>query len=205
MDFKKVFGGFLGYFVFAFFVLLLVFISIPGNLSIPVAQVFGGSSWNLVFTIFIAVLVWLISPIGVLSVMFGALGARKYSALKNKIVALSEFFSMLSWLSAMIIMMLVYADDAYYKILHLGSDLLYLGLVSGFIFGFLIILKSAWRKSLRKNYYRSDDFWERKIAGNCCEYSGEGSGSFSGIKDKIKYRVKREIKDIINEEIDRRF
>lgn len=204
MDFKRIFGGFLGYFILVFMALLLVFISLPHIFSLPIAQVSDNYFFNKSFTVFVALLIWLISPVGVLSVMIGIFRVKKYSPLKNKIVALSEFFSMISWFSFMAIMMIVYADSSYFKILNLGSDFIYLALVSGFVFGFLIVLKVSWRKLNRKSYYKSDDYLEGKLAGNCCFCSGHDD-SFSGFRDKIKYKIKQEIKNIINEEIDRRF
>jgi hypothetical protein len=212
MNIKKGFRGFLSYFSLVFLVLLLIFISIKSSFSLPETDFFASQTLNSVFVVFLAILVWLISPVGCLSIAFSG-WRRKGSILGHKVSGFTEFFSMITWLSFMLILMLIYIDEVYLGILSLGSDILYLAIVSGFAFGFLVILKSFWRKAISDNTYASNhdnDFIEGEFKKRVCDCDdcdcrfGEKT-AFTGIKEKVKNRIKKDLKEIVNEEIDKRF
>lgn len=212
MNIKKAFGGFLGYFTVVFLVLVLIFISIKSSFSLPGTELFTNQMLDNIFVVFVATLVWLISPVGFLSVAFSGL-RRKGSLLSHKISGFTEFFSMITWLSFMLILMLIYIDEVYLGIFNLGSDILYLAIVSGFVFGFLVALKSFWRKTSIDSSYESnqgDNFIKGEFEEGACDCDDcgcccGGETFFSGIKDKVKNRIKKDLKEIVNEEIDKRF
>lgn len=212
MNIKKSFGGFSGYFSLVFLVLFLIFISIKSSLSLPETELFANKTLDNIFVVFVGTLVWLVSPVGFLSVAFSG-WRRKRSILSHKVSIFTEFFSMITWLSFMLVLMLIYVDEVYFEILNLGSGILYLAIVSGFVFGFLLISKSIWRKIRFNNSpenNQKDNFIEGELRGGVCscdDYNCHcgGNNAFNGIKDKVKNRIKKDLKEIVNEEIDKRF
>lgn len=96
---------------------------------------------NNIFYLFLALIFWTISPIGILFFLSAkSLLSRKTSKLKRRAMWLLQIVSALIWLSAILLILIIYLDSIFFNVLKIGKDISGFILASGISFGIIMLM-----------------------------------------------------------------
>lgn len=201
----NLFSGSWFYFFVFFVVLLGIFLMTDNVFRLPQVFIFSIDTLNQLLVVLVAILVWGVSPVGGLWLVFYK--KRIKSVLMKKMQEMCRFFAVLTWMSFMMIMLLVHIDHIYWQMFNLGSDVLYLALYSGFIVGGLMVLITGREKWLRLNQVSlvETNLMNNFIEGEVVGVHKNVYNNSDNLKDRVKNKIKTGLKEIVNDEIDRRF